>query len=85
MLLNKSQAKNRASSIDIKFFKFDYHVIWVENLQKGVYLFTGHPVDEHYYEHLHRCLDEIDEHYFEYSYEYLGSVQVLCQHVFHNF
>ena len=30
--------------MNIRLFKFDDHVIWVQIPQKGVYLFMGHPV-----------------------------------------
>ena len=30
--------------INIKFFKFGDYVIWVQNPQKKVYFFMGHPV-----------------------------------------
>ena len=48
LLLYKSSANSSSIHkylfINVYFFKFDDHVIWVENPQKGVYLFTGHPV-----------------------------------------
>ena len=48
LLSNKSKANS--SSIykylfkNINFFDHNDHVIWVENPEKGVYLFMGHPV-----------------------------------------
>ena len=35
---------HKPASLDIKFFWYFYHVIWVENHKNWVYLFTGHPV-----------------------------------------
>ena len=31
--------------IDIKFFMLDDPVIWIQNPQKEIYLFRGHPVN----------------------------------------
>ena len=48
LLSNKSLASSSSIPkpvfIDINFFECDDHVIWAENTEKGVYLFTGHPV-----------------------------------------
>ena len=35
---------HKPAFLDIKFFRYFHHVIWVENRQNRVYLFTGHPV-----------------------------------------
>ena len=47
-LLLKNHARlssiHKPASLDTKFFWYFYHVIWVENHQNKVYLFTGHPV-----------------------------------------
>ena len=47
-LLLKNHARlssiHKPASLDIKFFWYFYHVIWVENHKNWVYLFTGHPV-----------------------------------------
>ena len=43
--------------LDIKFFRHFYHVIWVENHQNQVYLFTGHPYRQTYKQYL-----QIDRH-----------------------
>ena len=48
LLSNKSSVNSSSIHqyifINISFFECDDHVIWVENPQKGVYLFMGHLV-----------------------------------------
>ena len=46
--LLKKQARlssiHKYAFLDVKCFRYFYHVIYVENHQNQVYLFTGHPV-----------------------------------------